>query len=170
MEDVNNETVKTPATPTTNNETVNEEQVNSSQLVDLTINGNDGNRSALDPTNENNPDSNAAIPTREEINELLFEYKKCNTKITKTVHHQEFLEECQEKQIMMKGLQLKLTLNVMDQDRALEVRIQGILIKAELEILEEIINHYEELGRKVSGKLLELKTTVLCAEKISPNV
>ena len=78
---------KTPTTPTTNNETVNEEQVNSSHLVDLvdlTTNGNDGNRSALDPTTENNPDSNATIPvnlTREEIYELLFEYKKCNTKI-----------------------------------------------------------------------------------------
>ena len=131
MEDVNNETVKTPATSTTNNKTVNEEQVNSSQLVDLTTNGNDGDRSALDPTTKNNPDSNAAIPvnlTREEIDELLFEYKKRNTKITKTVHHQEFLEECREKRIMMKGLQLKLTLNVMDQDRGLEVRIQGILI------------------------------------------
>ena len=51
----NNETVKTPATSTTNNETVNEEQVNSSQLVDFTTNGNDGDRSALDPIIENNP-------------------------------------------------------------------------------------------------------------------
>ena len=51
----NNETVKMPATATTNNETVNKEQVNSSQLVDLTTNGNDGDRSALDPTTENNP-------------------------------------------------------------------------------------------------------------------
>ena len=54
--------------------------------------------------------------------------------VTKTVHHQKFLEECQEKRIMLKGLQLKLTLNIMDQDRGLESKIQGILIQAELEI------------------------------------
>ena len=70
---------------------------------------------------------------------------------------------------MPKGLQLKFTLNAINQDRGLEARIQGILMQAKIEILEDIINHYEELSRNILQKLIELKTTILSMEEIVPN-
>lgn len=50
-----------------------------------------------------------------------------------------------------KGLQLKLTLNAIDQDNSLVARIEGIIVTAEL---EKLANHYEELT-KLLNKMLE---------------
>ena len=82
--------------------------------------------------------------TKEEAEKLLFEYKKDSTKLTKCTHHYEFLSQCRKDHKVPRGLQLKLELNIVDQDPSLLRRIKGILTQAELEILEETINNYEE--------------------------
>ena len=119
--------------------------------------GNDGDGSTSDQPDINNPTINTAIPinlTKEGVHKMLFEYNKYHTKITKCIHHQEFLETCRAGHKMPKGLQLKFTLNAVNQDRGLEARIQGILMQAKIEILEDIINHYKELSRNILQKLI----------------
>ena len=48
----------------------------------------------------------------------------------------------------------------MDGDKGLDGRIQGILFTAELEILAELISHYEELTQKLQRNIEETKASL----------
>lgn len=127
---------------------------------------------ARDQILQSNPDNETVIPveplTRERIETLLYQYKKNNTKLTKSIHHCEFLQDCLKQRRVPKGLKLQLTLNAVDQDKGLEGRIAGILIQAELEILEELISHYEELNEKLTKSQEETQTILAEVEKDEP--
>ena len=95
-----------------------------------------------------------------EIDQLLLEYKKDSTKLAKSVHHTQFLSECQKDRKIPKGLQLRVNLNVMDGDKSLMGRIQGIVFTAEMEILAKLINHYQELTNKLQKSIEKTKTSL----------
>ena len=78
---------------------------------------------------------NLHASSKEKIDSLLYK------KFTKTVHHLEFLKECRKERRVPKRLQLRLKLNVVNQTKELEAKIQGILIQAELEVMNEIMKH-----------------------------
>jgi len=69
------------------------------------------------------------------------------------------MKECVDTQ---KVPEVKLTLNVMDSDQSLYGKIKGILMQAELEILDEFRLHYGELVPKISENINGIK------EKLSP--
>ena len=98
--------------------------------------------------------------SKERVEELLFQYKKYNTKLAKSKHHSEFLQECRHKRQIPRGLQLRLTINVVEEDKGLEGQIKGILMQTELEILDEIITCYGELNEKLTDRVDKLKTTL----------
>ena len=123
--------------------------------------GNDG-RIADNANPNTDPVTESAIPalSNEEIEKLLWEYKRDSTKLTKSTHHLQFLSECHKERKIPKGLQLRMNLNVMDGDKELKGRIQGILFTAELEILTELIAHYEDLTRKLQGDIDKTKASL----------
>ena len=118
------------------------------------------------PTTNTNPTTTAAIPGVEppkdqtEVETMLFTYKKETTKLTKCKHHAEFLEEASKTRVIPKGLQLKFKLNAVEQTRGLEARITGILLAAELEIVEELREHYKELSENITQKLQQIEQTL----------
>lgn len=125
------------------------------------------------PNSNTNPTTDTVIPeplTEAKISELLFEYKKTNTKVIKGLHHLEFLQECRNKRKTPAGLQLKFDLNAVDQDNGLKGRILGILITAEMEIMEELVQHYDTLNQSLSKRLKEIQTTLSQLEKDKPTI
>lgn len=53
---------------------------------------------------------------------------------------------------VLKGLQVKVNLNLMDGEKYLSAQVQNILFNVEMEILMELITHYEQLSIKLWDK------------------
>ena len=133
--------------------------------------GNDGDDPPAVPNSNSNPSSPIVIPdcpamlSREKIDKQLFECKKINTKLIKTTHHTQFLQQCQKECRIPNGLQLKLQLNVVDGDISLLSKIKGILLQAEIEIVEELTDHYQELTDKLQNQAAEVQDTLKSFEE-----
>jgi len=103
------------------------------------------------------------------INQLLEEYRICQSKLSKITHHLDFLRESLKKYTIPKGLQINKEYHVIDETNDFRAAIRNILMNAEVETTEAIISHYEELQRSITEKTETLTNQIKQLETSTPN-
>jgi len=117
----------------------------------------------------NNPPSSAVIPSTSDslqmdtnqllpvlqtnnIDQILPTYKINQTKMIKVEHHIDFLKQSLKEYKIPVGLQWNSEYNVIDETEDFRINIRQIQMHAEIEIVEAIIEHYEETFQILRNK------------------
>ena len=101
-----------------------------------------------------NPSNSEVIPTSSEdypelqkmnANQLLEAYRVNQSKCFKVEHHIHFLEQSLKQCKIPKGLQINKEYQVIDESEDFKASIREIIMNAEIETVQAIIDHYKEL-------------------------
>ena len=108
-----------------------------------------------------NPNPNPAANNYSEIqrvsnDELLETYRINKSKLHKIEHHLKFLKESLDRCKIPKGLQIVKEYRVIDETEDFKANIRTILMNAEIETTQAIIDHYEELYETINSKSEQL--------------
>ena len=94
------------------------------------------------------------FPDIDKMNEeqLLTNYKVNQSKLIKVDHHLKFLRQSLQENKIPKGLQINKTYQVMEETEDFKAEIRSIHMLAEMDIVNQIIEHYDTIYRQLCQK------------------